>query len=214
MNTTSHSGEAGATHPDLMLARRAAKADPRAWDEIVSRYGERLYGVARRFAGHEGEAEELTQDIFLKIYANLAAYRGDVPLIAWALRLSRNLCIDHYRHHRRRYQSETVSAETALRFHASDDDPHRHSWLRQRREMVHETLATMREDQATAILLRDLQGLSYEEIAHMLEISVGTLKSRLNRARRELMSRMTERLGRVESAAEPAEPGSRWGGSS
>lgn len=188
------------TNPDLLLARRASKADPAAWDEIIARYGERIYNLAHRFAGNAAEAEELTQDIFLKLYSQLHRYRGDVPLVAWSLRLSRNLCIDHYRHHRRRQKSE-VPSDDDLQMMPGTDDPHHQSWLRQRRELVHRTLAEMTEEQATVILLRDLQGLTYEEVAVFLDLPVGTIKSRLNRARREL----TERL-RAELEQYDAEP--------
>ena len=198
-------GEARTTHPDLLLARRAQKNDARAWDEIVTRYGERIYNLALRFTGgRNGEAEELTQDVFLKLYGQLGNYRGEVPLMAWALRLSRNLCIDYYRRHRRRYQG-TVGAEV-LQFRSGDDDPHRDSWLRERRALVHRTLTEMNEEQATVIMLRDLQGFAYDEVAHMLDVPVGMVKSRLNRARRELMSRVTEKIAaqETESAAERA----------
>ncbi|MEM1177902.1 MAG: sigma-70 family RNA polymerase sigma factor [Acidobacteriota bacterium] len=191
-------GEARTTHPDLLLARRAQKADDRAWDEIVARYGERIYNLALRFTGgRNGEAEDLTQDVFLKLYGHLGSYRGEVPLMAWALRLSRNLCVDYYRRHRRRYQG-TVGAEV-LQFRSGDDDPLRDSWLQQRRELVHQTLAEMGEEQATVVMLRDLQGMAYDEVAHILELPVGTVKSRLNRARRELMSRVTEKLAAAEA---------------
>ena len=181
------------TNPDLHLARRAAKADPAAWDEIIARYGERIFNLAYRFAGTSAEAEELTQDIFLKLYSQLHRYRGDVPLVAWSLRLSRNLCIDHYRHHRQRLQSEVVSEDVLVHF-AGTDDPHQQSWLRERRQMVHRTLAEMPEDQATVILLRDLQGLAYEEVSVFLDLPIGTVKSRLNRARRELTQRLHDHL--------------------
>ncbi len=181
------------TSPDLFLARRAAAADPRAWDEIIERYGERIYNLAYRFTGNPAEAEDLTQDIFLKLYRNLDRYRGDVPLMAWALRLSRNLCIDHYRHHRVRRQAETVSDEV-LRHLPSDDDLERRSQKRERRRLVRQVLAEMSESLASVVMLRDLQGLSYNEIATFFEVPVGTIKSRLNRARRELVRRVQERL--------------------
>ena len=183
----------GPTSPDLFLARRAAKANPQAWDEIIERYGERIYTLAFRFTGNQAEAEDLTQDIFLKLYRNLDRYRGDVPLLAWALRLSRNLCIDHYRHHRARRQAETVSDEV-LQQMPSDADPQRESQVRERRRLVHQVLAEMSEGLASALLLRDFQGLSYEEIAGFFEVPVGTIKSRLNRGRRELVRRVEERL--------------------
>lgn len=190
------------TSPELLLARRAAKADARAWDEIVARYGERIYNVAYRFSHNAADAEELTQDIFLKLYAKLHMYRGDVPLMAWALRLSRNVCIDHYRSHRLRLQARSVSEQQLMRL-PSADDPHETSWHRQRRELVHRCLADMPEDQATVIMLRDLQGLSYDEVAHVLDVPSGTVKSRLNRARKELMERMREALADITPSSAP-----------
>ena len=181
------------TSPDLLLARRAGKGDARAWDEIVDRFGERIYHLAYRFAGRRAEAEDLTQEIFLKLYRQLHRYSGDVPLLAWSLRLSRNLCIDHYRHHRTQKRAETVSDEI-LHHIASGDDPGELSQRRERRRLVHRTLAEMPELQATVVMLRDLQGLSYEEIANFYEVPVGTIKSRLNRARQELVKRLEKYL--------------------
>lgn len=192
------------TNPDLLLARRAARADAQAWEEIVARFGERIYNLAFRFAGNAGEAEELTQDVFLKLYQNLGRYRGDVPFVGWALRLSRNACIDHYRHHRRRVQSEV--SEEPLQFLPSGDDPHNETWLAHRRRLVHRTLAEMTEDQATVIALCDLQGWSYDEAAAFLEVPLGTVKSRLNRARRELFQRLEARLTETWGAEDDADP--------
>ncbi len=181
------------TSPELFLARRAAASDPRAWDEIIERYGERIFNLAFRFTGNQAEAEDLTQDIFLKLYRNLDRYRGDVPLMAWALRLSRNLCIDHYRHTRARRRLETVSDEV-LEHMPSGEDLERRSHKNERRRLVRQVLAEMSESLASIVMLRDLQGLSYREIATFFEVPVGTIKSRLNRARRELVRRVEERL--------------------
>jgi len=189
-----------ALNPDLFLARRATRSDPRAWEEIVELYGERIYNLCLRFASTPAEAEDLTQDVFVKLYGHLDQYRGDVPLVAWALRLSRNLCIDHYRHHRLRKESETMS-DDVLRQMQSADDPQSDLQIRERRRLVHRTLAEMPEDLATVVLLRDLQGWSYDEVAGYLEVPLGTVKSRLNRARRELMSRLEAWLELPPAAA-------------
>lgn len=171
---------------DLLLAKRAARADPRAWDEIVQRYGGRIYNLAARFAGDLAEAEDLTQEIFLKLYRTLGRYRGDVPLVAWALRLSRNLCIDYYRHHRTRNQAETVNDEI-LKHMPGRDNPQARTQAREDLRRVDRALGQMSEISATVIVLRDLQGFSYDEMATILELPSGTVKSRLNRARRELV---------------------------
>lgn len=185
-------------HPDLLLARRAAKSDPRAWEEIVVLLGERIYNLALRFAGSPGEAEELTQDVFLRLYRSLGQYRGDVPLLAWSLRLSRNLCIDHWRHHQKRLQSE-APGEAMFDFLPGRSDTHRETERQEERRLIHRALAGMSETLSTVIVLYDLQGFSYDEIADFLEIPLGTVKSRLNRARSELVSRLDVYFGRPEA---------------
>lgn len=189
-------------HPDLLLARRAAKNDPRAWEEIVAAYGGRIYNLALRFTRDSGEAEELTQDVFLRLYRSLDQYRGDVPLVAWALRLSRNLCIDHYRHHRQRLLLET-SNDAALDQMAAPHDPHRDSRRLEDQRLVHRALAQLSETLATVLVLYDLQGFSYDEIADFLEVPLGTVKSRLNRARQELVAQLERLVGTEGRSREP-----------
>lgn len=186
---------------DLFLARRAARADTAAWNEIIGRYGPRIYNLALRFAATTMEAEDLTQEVFLKLFRNLDRYRGDVPLIGWALRLSRNLCIDHYRSQRSRREREIVSDEV-LELFPGGEDPGARSQALEDRRLVHASLAEIPTSQAEVVVLCDLQGFTYEEIAAFYEVPVGTIKSRLNRARRNLVKRLESRLG--FSAAQPA----------
>jgi RNA polymerase sigma-70 factor (ECF subfamily) len=182
--------------PDLLLARRAAAGQAAAWDELLGLYAQRIYNLALHFTGSPTDAEDLTQEIFLRLYQSLRLYRGDVPLAAWALRLSRNLCIDSYRKVRRERRFAVVS-EDALRWHPSADDPQAEAQGREQLRAVHEALAEMPEDLAEVVVLRDLQGWSQEEAAAFLEVPVGTVKSRLHRARLELGRRVTARLGVV-----------------
>jgi RNA polymerase sigma-70 factor (ECF subfamily) len=187
---------------DLLLARRAAAGQAAAWDELVERYGRRLYNLAYQFAGDPAEAEDLTQEIFIRLYQALGRYRGDVPLAAWALTLSRNLCIDHYRRNRRLRRSTQLS-EAMLEVMPAADDPAAAAERRQRLEAVYGALEEMTEAAAVVVLLRDLQGLSYEETAAALELPLGTVKSRLNRARRELGDRVRERLSPTSPRLDP-----------
>lgn len=189
--------------PDLLLARRAAAGQPDAWDELIARYGRRLYNLAVQFAGGLAEAEDLTQEIFVRLFENLSRYRGDVPLVAWALRLSRNLCIDHYRRARRRGLGATILSDELLARLPADDDPQADALKRQRLRLVYRALEQMPEELATAVVLRDLHGLSYEEAAAALEVPMGTLKSRLNRGRHELAERVDGLLAPVGGAAGP-----------
>lgn len=186
------------------LAQAAARGEGGAWDELIRRYGRAIYNVAYRFAGPGTEAEDLTQEIFLKLYRNLHRYRGDVPLMAWALRLSHNLCIEHYRRTAAERRAVRLPAE-ALDGIPAVDDPGRTTQRRQRLRLVERALSEMNQDMALALVLRDLQGLSYEETAVFLEVPLGTLKSRLVRARREVARRVAEIVA-GDSARRPVGP--------
>lgn len=188
--------------PDLLLARRAASGRPEAWEELLALYGERIYNLAVHFAGGAEDAEDLTQEIFLRLYQNLRLYRGDVPLAAWALRLSRNLCIDHYRRTRRERRSD-ILAEDVLERMPAGDDPQAEAQKRQQLRAVYCGLEEMSEELAEVVVLRDLQGWSLEETAAFQEVPVGTVKSRLHRARIELAGRVAAKLG-PRGAAAPA----------
>lgn len=185
---------AASSSPDLLLARRAVSGRADAWEELLALYGERVYNLALHFAGTAEDAEDLTQEIFLRLYQNLRSYRGDVPLAGWALRLSRNVCIDHYRRARRERCAAALTEELLARLPA-DDDPQAEAQKRQQLRAVYRGLEEMSEDLAEVVLLRDLQGWSLEETAACLEVPVGTVKSRLHRARLELAGRVAARLG-------------------
>lgn len=186
--------------PDLLLARRAASGRPEAWEEMLALYGERIYNIAVHFAGGAEDAEDLTQEIFLRLYQNLRLYRGDVPLAAWALRLSRNLCIDHYRRTRRERRADVLSEEVLERMPAGED-PQAEAQKRQQLRAVYRGLEEMPEELAEVVVLRDLQGWSLEETAAFQEVPVGTVKSRLHRARIELADRVAAKLGPRGAAA-------------
>src|SRR3954466_10112393 len=122
--------------PDLLLARRAAAGRVEAWEELLALYSERIYNLALHFAGAAEDAEDLTQEIFLRLYQSLRLYRGDCPLLGWALRLSRNLCIDHYRRLRHERLSTAVSDEILEHLPAADD-PQARAQARQELQAVH-----------------------------------------------------------------------------
>lgn len=194
-----HTMQPTPTNPDLFLARRAAKGDPAAWDQVIELYGERIYNLALRFTGQAAEAEDLTQDIFLKLYRQLDRYRGDVPLVAWALKLSRNACIDHYRHLRSRHYGQTLGDEV-LDLLTAEGDPQRSYQRAENRRLVHRALADLPTAQATVIMLRDLQGFTYDEIACFYDVPIGTIKSRLNRARRQLVGVLERMIDEPKSS--------------
>ena len=174
-----------APNPDLFLAHRAAAGHEDAWADLIDRHGKRLFNLALQFSGGREEAEDLTQEIFIRLYQNLRTYRGEVPLVGWALRLSRNLCIDHYRRSRQERKWHRVT-EAVLEQLPASGDFEAELQRRQHLEAVYEALSEIEEVYAEAVLLCDLQGLSLEDASVYLDIPLGTLKSRLHRGRQHL----------------------------
>jgi len=194
------------TSPDLFLVRRAAAGHEDAWEDLVDRYGSRIFNLALHFAGNREDAEDLTQEVFVRLHRSLGSYRGEVPLAGWALRLSRNLCIDHYRKTRLERRWRAVTQEV-LENLPSGRDLEAELQRRQRLEAVYASLADLPEEYAEAVLFCDLQGWALDETATYLEIPVGTLKSRLHRGRLLLAERVRGRLApREGDAGAPPEP--------
>lgn len=193
-------------NPDLLLARRAAAGQPEAWNELIALYGRRIYNLAYQFTADLAEAEDLTQEIFLRLFQNLRAYRGDVPLVGWTLKLSRNLCIDHFRHARSQNRLSRVPEEVLAHL-PSASDPQADARRSQQLALVYQALATLPEDLAEIIVLRDLQDFSYEDVAQALDLPLGTVKSRLNRARQELADAVQRLLSSTSEPATAEAPG-------
>lgn len=190
------------TSPDQLLAKRAAAGHPEAWDELIELYGRKIYNVAYQFAASKEEAEDLTQEIFLKLYQNLDRYRGDVPLVGWTLRLSRNLCIDRYRRTRREKRSTFVS-EGVLEQLPAADNPRRDAERRQQMRAIYGGLERLPEDLAEVVILADLQGWTLEETATYVDAPLGTVKSRLHRARKRLAEQVEKLFAPVGGLGAP-----------
>ena len=179
--------------------QRAAEGDQSAWDTIVRTYWRKVFNVAYRFVGTYDEAEDLTQEIFLKVFRSLGTFDRRANFQTWLISVSRNLCIDRYRSGRRdrevfarEVDAATVQAESA------GPSPHARVETQDRVALLREALRALSPALRTAVLLRDIHELSYHEIAGKLGIAEGTVKSRINRGRTEL-ARQIERL-RAESA--------------
>jgi len=186
-----------ARHPDADLVARCQRGDDGAWAELVGRYGRKVYGIAWHFTYDRAEAEELTQDCFLKLWENLDRYEPtEASLLAWIAALSRNLCIDHYRKRRREKGFRFLTDEAVTSLLPSADDPQADAVRRERVRFLLEALADLPDELAEVVMLRDLDGLDYREIGDFLRLPDGTVKSRLNRARIELAKAIRKRLGR------------------
>jgi RNA polymerase sigma-70 factor (ECF subfamily) len=176
------------------LIQRCLRGDQAAWERIVRQYWRRVFNVAYKFVGKHDEAEDLTQDIFLKIFRSLETFDRRANFQTWLISVSRNLCIDHYRSVRK--ERQTIDREidaNELSPAAAEPGPIAALEQRDRVSLLRDALAALPETLRTAVVMRDIQELSYQEIADRLQLPEGTVKSRINRGRTEL-ARQIRRL--------------------
>jgi RNA polymerase sigma-70 factor, ECF subfamily len=171
------------------LVRRCRAGDGAAWEEIVSLYSRRIFNLAYRFTSSVEAAEDLTQEVFVRIYRTLEQYdpkQGD--LSNWLMRLARNLIIDDYRHRQRNPQDSMADDVDDHTFHLRSVGGSAQKEM-ERKELasqVQEGIDKLPTDLRTCVILRDIEELTYQEIVDVLKIPEGTVKSRINRGRIEL----------------------------
>ena len=160
-----------------------------------------MFNVAYKFVGKHDEAEDLTQDIFLKIFKALATFDRRANFQTWIISISRNLCIDHYRSVRKERQTIARDVDTGdLQPASTDRGPYRAAEHQDLRALLRQALQTLPLTLRTAVVLRDLQELSYQEIADRLGLPEGTVKSRINRGRIELAHQLQAPAGQAAGA--------------
>jgi RNA polymerase sigma-70 factor (ECF subfamily) len=175
------------------LVEQCRSGNDDAWREMVERFGPRLYSVAYHFTLKREDAEELTQEIFLKVFENLHRYDGSFPLVAWIVSVARNLCIDRYRRRKRERSFRFVHDEAVAPLLRSEDDPSADALRKERTKLLFWAISEIPEDLAEILVLRDLDGMAYDEIGKALRLPDGTVKSRLFRARAEVAKKIRER---------------------
>ncbi len=171
---------------DVALIERCLRREQSAWEEIVARYRRKVFHIAYKFTGKHDEAEDLSQEIFLKVFRSLDKFNRDADFSTWLSSVARNYCIDHYRAMRREKEvvvEDLVAMDLAP---AASGNPHRALEDRDRRSFLRRGLELLPDKLKEAVILRDLQGLSYQEMADRLRLPEGTVKSRINRGREEL----------------------------
>jgi RNA polymerase sigma-70 factor, ECF subfamily len=176
--------------PDVLIAQ-CLSGDQVAWETIVRQHWRKVFNVAYKFVGRHEEAEDLTQDIFLKIFKALHTFDRRANFQTWIISISRNLCIDHYRSVRKERQTIAREVDTAnLQPASKERGPYAFAEHQDLRLLLRQALETLPETLRTAVILRDLQELSYQEIADRLALPEGTVKSRINRGRIELAQQL------------------------
>ncbi len=184
-----------------LVVRRCLDGDNGAWAELVRSHHRRVYGMCYRFTGSAPDAEDLTQDVFLKLYGNLRSFDGAKgSFTTWITTLTRNLLVDHFRRTRLERATDSIDVgwdnadeiSQAERLQDMRRSPHDQTVARELERMVQAALTRVSPELREAVILRDLQDMDYKEIAQVLHIPEGTVKSRISRGRAEL-ARLLER---------------------
>lgn len=178
------------------LVRRCKAGDAVAWEELVRQYNRRIYNICYRFTGSSDQAEDLTQEVFIRMYRSLDSYDAEkAAFTTWITTMTRNLLVDHFR--KSKYDRLSDSLESTI----TDDEsgptlgeqlpdtaapPDATMANQETRLMVHKALQKLSPELREAVILRDLQDMDYRDIAQVLKVPEGTVKSRINRGRTEL----------------------------
>jgi RNA polymerase sigma-70 factor (ECF subfamily) len=188
-----------------LLVRRCIAGDATAWEDIVQRYHRRIYNICYRFAGTSDDAQDLTQEVFIKMYRTLPSYDGSKgAFMTWVTTVTRNLLVDHFRKSKQDRMTDSLDSapsehEDAQPLSTQIADPsksaHDQVQSRETRDAVHQALQKLSPELREAVILRDLQDMDYKEIAGALRVPEGTVKSRINRGRAEL-ARLLQRTYR------------------
>ena len=182
---------------EAALIARCAAGDEVACAELVAAHQRMVYGLGLNLLGDRDEALDLCQDVFLRVFRTLSSFRGQSALRTWIYRIAVNQASNRRRWWSRRHCGEQVSLDEHLRTFGDvvsrqDVQPDRLLASRETAEKIWQALARLPFDQRTALILREVDGLRYEEIAFTLNVAVGTVKSRLTRARQALRADLVE----------------------
>lgn len=189
----------GTEDSDQQLVERVQKGDKRAFDLLVLKYQHKIVSVVSRYIGDSHEVYDVVQEAFIKAYRALANFRGDSQFYTWLYRIAINTAKNHLVSKGRRPPSSDVDVDEAEHYSGGDslkdlDTPENNLFRDELKRVVDEAIKSLPEDLRTAVTLRELEGLSYEEIAEVMGCPVGTVRSRIFRAR-EAIDRVVDEMG-------------------
>ncbi len=189
----------------IELLKRCQEGDELAWEVLVRREQGRVCSIAYGYVGDRDEALDLAQEIFVRLYHRLDTCRDTEKFHSWLLRISRNACLDHLRRRKARPPRQDIPADEMPALKSAVPTPEE-DWIQSSRQrLVHQALRCLSEISREMILLKDIQGLPLEEIARLLDLPLGTIKSRSSRARVELARAIVDLGG---GPGGPENPGS------
>lgn len=177
----------GSNPSEEALIEKAASGDGAAFTELMSQHEGRMYAVALRMCSNREDAQDCLQDAMLRVYRSLSSFKGQSSFSTWLYRITMNTCLDEIR---RRKTRTAASLDDLLDSGWSPSDeydvPEQHAVVSEQRRTIERAISELPEDMRSAVILRDVQGYSYDEIADMLEANIGTVKSRISRGRERL----------------------------
>jgi RNA polymerase sigma-70 factor (ECF subfamily) len=174
---------------DIRLVERCLSGEDAAWEDLVRQHSKRVYGICYRFTGTDGEAQDIAQEVFLRVFQTLKSFRsGEGSFVVWLTRLTRNLLIDHYRRGKMSRVTDSIEDQLPVLEERMTQGTSTEGMLqgREASEILQGALQKLSPDLRETVILRDLEELEYREIAEVLKVPEGTVKSRLNRGRAEL----------------------------
>jgi RNA polymerase sigma-70 factor (ECF subfamily) len=188
------------THPDDLLIERIKAGDMAAYNDIVTRYYDRIFARVSQLLKNKQDAEEVTQDAFIRAHRGLENFRGDASFSTWLYQIATNLAHNRYWYWFRRKRDQSISLDQPLGddgsltlegvMPCSGENPAESAVTQEFVDRVSECMGGLNEKHKEVLILRNVNNLSYDEIAQQLEISVGTVKSRIARARESLRDLM------------------------
>lgn len=176
----------------IELLKRCQDGDELAWEVLVRQHQGRICAIAYGYVGEQDEALDLAQDIFVRIYQSLHTCTEPQKFEAWLTRMTRNACIDHLRRRHARPPRQDLAAEEMVNLQSGGPTPEDNFYQSARKNLVHAGLQKLSEINREIIILKDIQGRPLEEISGLLELPLGTIKSRSSRARLELAKVISE----------------------
>lgn len=165
-----------------VLIKYIREGDKRGWNMLIDRYSKTVYNLAFNFCGSSDDANDLTQDIFIKIYKNIDKFDENLNISSWIMRISKNHCIDYWRKNKKNNFRIDLEDNLVKDEHSPEENLIKSGDLNKLREKM----LQLKPDARSLLILRDIQDHSYREIADSLEIPLGTVKSKINRARIQL----------------------------
>lgn len=190
---------------DRSLLAKARVGDIEAFEELIESYRKKVFNIALRMVGNREDASDLAQEVFIRIFKSLKSFKEESQFSTWVYRITTNVCLDHIRKNKKTnnvsLEEEIELSENSVKKQYSDASPSPDIIAERNevRRIISSAVRLLPEDHRSVIVLRDIQGFSYEEISKILNCPEGTVKSRLNRARQILRERLGDKLLEIKA---------------